>query len=108
MTTDATFAADVLQHHQPVLVDFTADWCPPCRMIAPVLAEIAAERPGLTVRVVDTDENPETARAYEVMSLPTLMLFRDGKPVASFVGARPKAKLLAGLDELLESQPSLS
>ncbi|WP_020657469.1 thioredoxin [Amycolatopsis benzoatilytica] len=101
MTTDATFAAEVLEHDQPVLVDFTADWCPPCRMIAPVLAEVSAERPGLTVRVVNTDENPETMRAYQVMALPTLMLFRDGRPVGSFVGARPKAKLLAELDELL-------
>ncbi len=101
MTTDATFAADVLDHDQPVLVDFTADWCPPCRMIAPVLAEISAERPGLTVRELNTDENPETMRAYQVMALPTLMLFRDGAPVASFVGTRPKAKLLAELDKLL-------
>jgi thioredoxin 1 len=71
-------------------------------MIAPVLAEIAEERAGsLTVREVNTDENPETARAYQVMSLPTLMLFRGGKPVRAFVGARPKAKLLAELDDAL-------
>ncbi|WP_329066294.1 thioredoxin [Amycolatopsis sp. NBC_01480] len=102
MTTDATFAAEVLEHDQPVLVDFWATWCPPCRMIAPVLAAIAEERAGsLTVREVNTDENPETARAYQVMSLPTLMLFRGGKPVRAFVGARPKAKLLAELDDAL-------
>jgi thioredoxin 1 len=102
MTTDATFAAEVLEHDKPVLVDFWATWCPPCRMIAPVLAEIAEERAGsLTVREVNTDENPETARAYQVMSLPTLMLFRGGEPVRAFVGARPKAKLLAELDDAL-------
>jgi thioredoxin 1 len=102
MTTDATFAAEVLGHDKPVLVDFWATWCPPCRMIAPVLAEIAEERAGsLTIREVNTDDNPETARAYQVMSLPTLMLFRDGEPVAAFVGARPKAKLLAELDDAL-------
>ena len=102
MTTDATFAAEVLEQDKPVLVDFWATWCPPCRMIAPVLAEIAEERAGsLTVREVNTDENPETARAYQVMSLPTLMLFRGGEPVRTFVGARPKAKLLAELDDAL-------
>jgi thioredoxin 1 len=101
MTTDATFAAEVLEHGQPVLVDFTADWCPPCRMIGPMLAEVSDERPDLTVRVLNTDDNPETMRAYQVMALPTLMLFRDGAPVAKFVGARPKAQLLAELDEHL-------
>ncbi|MFI5611055.1 thioredoxin [Amycolatopsis sp. NPDC051903] len=104
MTTDATFAADVLEHDELVLVDFWAEWCPPCRMIDPVLKEIARERAGsLTVRKVNTDENPETARTYQIMSLPTLMLFRDGEPVASYVGARPKARLLADIDTVLES-----
>ncbi|GAA3586476.1 thioredoxin [Amycolatopsis ultiminotia] len=101
MTTDATFAAEVLGHDKPVLVDFWADWCPPCRMIEPVLEEIAAERDDLTVRACNADENPETARAYQVMALPTLMLFRDGSPVRAFVGARTKAKLLAELDDAL-------
>lgn len=102
VVTDATFAADVLQHGKPVLVDFWAAWCPPCRMIAPVLTEIAAERAdSLTVVELDADTNPETMRTYRVMSLPTLMLFRDGKPVGAFVGTRTKARLLAEIDEAL-------
>ena len=106
MTTDATFAADVLDHDKPVLVDFWAEWCPPCRMIAPVLAEIAAERAdSLTVHQIDTDLNPETARKYQVMSLPTLILFRGGEPVHTIVGARSKARLLADLDNVLGTTP---
>jgi thioredoxin 1 len=100
--TDATFDQEVLRHGEPVLVDFWAEWCPPCRMIAPVLAEIAGERAGeLAIRKLNTDENPGTMRDYQVMSLPTLLLLRDGKPVKAFVGARPKAKLLADLDAAL-------
>jgi thioredoxin 1 len=100
--TDATFGQEVLQHGKPVLVDFWANWCPPCRMIAPVLAEIAVERAdSLAIRKLNTDENPETMRDYQVMSLPTLLLFRDGKPLKAFVGTRPKAKLLAEIDAAL-------
>jgi thioredoxin 1 len=97
--TDETFEREILQHDGPILVDFWAQWCPPCHMIAPVLAEIAAERAGsLAVRKLNTDENPRVARDYQVMSLPTLLLFRAGKPVRAIVGARPKARLLAELD----------
>lgn len=100
--TDETFERDVLRRDNPVLVDFWAQWCPPCHMVAPVLAEIAADRSGiLDIRTLDTDENPLTARDYRVMSLPTLMLFRDGQPIAAFIGARPKARLLSQLDEAL-------
>ena len=100
--TDATFAADVLEHGKPVLVDFWATWCGPCKMVAPVLAEIAGERAdSLTIRKLNADENSETMRTYQVMSLPTLILFVDGKPVKTLVGARPKAKLLAELDAAL-------
>ncbi|MDT7727436.1 MAG: thioredoxin 1 [Actinomycetota bacterium] len=96
--TDATFDQEVLQHGKPVLVDFWATWCPPCRMIAPVLAEIAVERAdSLAIRKLNTDENAETMRAYQVMSLPTLLLFRDGEPVKAFVGTRPKAEIDAVL-----------
>ncbi|MFD9892894.1 thioredoxin [Amycolatopsis sp. NPDC059027] len=104
VVTDATFEQEVLRAGKPVLVDFWAQWCPPCHMIAPVLAEIAAERAGeLIVRKFNTDENPVIARDYQVMSLPTLMLFRDGVPIRSIVGARPKARLLAELDAALTS-----
>ncbi|MFJ8039744.1 thioredoxin [Kitasatospora sp. NPDC096147] len=100
--TDLTFAEEVLAADLPVLVKFTADWCPPCRMIAPVLADIAAERAG-TLRVVqlDVDTNPETQAAYGVLSMPTLMVFRDGRPVKSVVGARAKARLLRELEDVI-------
>ncbi|NIH79826.1 thioredoxin [Amycolatopsis viridis] len=102
--TDATFAAEVLRHDGPVLVDFWAQWCPPCHMIAPVLDEIAAERAGtLAIRKINADENPGAARDHQVMSLPTLILFRDGEPVAQWVGARPKSRLLAEIDAALEA-----
>jgi thioredoxin 1 len=92
--TDATFEAEVLRCDVPVLVDFTAAWCAPCRMIAPVLAEIAREDAGhLKVVSLDVDANPETQAAYGVLSMPTLMLFKAGEPVKSLVGARPKRKL---------------
>jgi thioredoxin 1 len=100
--TDATFVAAVLESPLPVLVDFTAHWCPPCRMIAPVLAEIAAEHADhLAVVQLDVDENPATSAAYSVLSMPTLMLFRDGQPIRTLVGARPKRRLLNELADVL-------
>jgi thioredoxin 1 len=98
-TTDATFAADVLASTTPVLVDFTADWCPPCTMVAPVLERIAAEQAGrLRVVTLDADANPETMRAYHVLGLPTLALFIGGERVAQVVGARSQAALMKELE----------
>jgi thioredoxin 1 len=93
--TDDTFTDTVLTSSTPVLVDFWATWCGPCRMVAPVLEEIAAEKAGtLTVAKIDVDANPSTARDYQVVSIPTLILFKGGKPVKRIVGAKGKAALL--------------
>lgn len=100
--TDATFAEDVLKSQKPVLVDFWADWCMPCRKVAPVLEEIATEMADrLEVVKIDADRNPETVRAYRIMSLPTLTLFVNGEPVKQVVGARPKGELVRLIESAL-------
>ena len=81
-----------------VLIDFYADWCGPCKMVAPIVAEIAEERPEVTVGKINVDESPELAQVFGVMSIPTLISFKAGKPVAQIVGYRPKESILAMLD----------
>ncbi|BBZ72739.1 thioredoxin [Mycobacterium paraseoulense] len=104
--SDASFSAEVLSSNKPVLVDFWATWCGPCKMVAPVLEEIASERAGqLTVAKLDVDANPVTARDFQVVSIPTMILFKDGQPVKRIVGAKGKAALLR---ELSDAVPNLS
>ena len=99
--TDATFTEKT--RTGTVLVEFWAQWCGPCHMLSPVLDEIDRERDDLTVRKINADENTATARDYQVMSLPTMLLFRDGVPIRQIVGARPKSRLLAELDAALSA-----
>jgi thioredoxin 1 len=100
--TDDSFADDVLGSDKPVLVDFWATWCGPCKQVAPVLEEIASENGDkLTIAKMDIDANPSTPREYQIMSIPTMILFSGGKPVKQIVGAKPKAALLADLADYL-------
>jgi thioredoxin 1 len=99
--TEANFE-DTLKKGGILFIDFWAAWCGPCRMVAPVLEEIAAEKTGLlTVAKLDVDSNPATARDFQVVSIPTLILFKDGKPVKRIVGAKGKAALLRELADVL-------
>ena len=101
-TTDATFADDVLLSDKPVLVDFWATWCGPCRKVAPILEEIAAQY-GDKIEIVklDTDENQDTAARYGVTSIPTLNVYVKGEVVKTIIGAHPKSKLLRELEEFI-------
>ena len=99
--TDNNFAAEVLEAGQPVLVDCWAPWCGPCRIIAPHLEELDSERDDLTVVKMNVDENPATAAKYGIMSIPTLILFKNGQVAKQVVGALPKARLQQELEPAL-------
>lgn len=97
--SDSTFSQDVLQSSQPVLVDFWAPWCGPCRMIAPVIEQLAAENVGsIKIGKINIDDSPDVAQSYGVSSIPTLMIFKNGEVVERFVGVQPKARLQEALD----------
>ena len=99
--TDNNFAAEVLESPEPVLVDFWAPWCGPCRIIAPHLEELNNERDDMRVVKLNTDDNPQTAAKYGIMSIPTLILFKNGQPAKQIVGALPKARLQQELEPAL-------
>lgn len=100
---DSNFDQNVLQAKTLVLVDFWADWCGPCRMVAPIVEELAVEYEGkISFTKLDVDRNPKTASKYGIMSIPTLLIFKDGNPISNIVGFRSKAELKRSLDDVLE------
>jgi thioredoxin 1 len=99
--SDTNFHAEVIEAEGPVLVEFWAPWCGPCRVVAPVLEEIAAERPDLRIVKLNIDENQQTAASFQVLSIPTLILFKGGQPVKTVIGAYPKKRLEQELEPAL-------
>ncbi|HJR26375.1 MAG TPA: thioredoxin [Acidimicrobiales bacterium] len=100
--TDATFDEEIAGSSEPVLVDFWAEWCGPCKMIAPILDEISQEHAGkLKIAKLNVDDNPDIARRFDVMSIPTLIVFQDGQPAKRMVGAKGKGQLLQELSEFI-------
>jgi len=99
--TDSNFQAEVLEADKPVLVDFWAPWCGPCRIVAPHLEELASEREDIQIVKLNTDDNPNTAAQYNVMSIPTLLLFKHGEVAHQIIGALPKQRLLQELEPAL-------
>jgi len=101
--TDSTFDEVVLKSANPVLVDFWATWCRPCQMVAPILEELTDEYAGkLTIAKLDLDQNQQTAQKYHVMSIPTMIVFKNGQPVKNIVGFKPKEKLKEELEEAMQ------
>ncbi|HXC83831.1 MAG TPA: thioredoxin [Trebonia sp.] len=102
VVTDATFDTEVLQSSKPVIVDYWAEWCGPCRMVAPVLEEIAGEYADkIEVVKLNIDQNPKVAQRYQIMAIPTMSVFQNGEVVKQIVGAKPKAALLKELAEFI-------
>jgi thioredoxin 1 len=99
--TDDNFAAEVLESERPVVVDFNATWCGPCRVMTPILEELAAEREDVRFVKLDVDENQTTVTRYGVMSMPTFMVFDGGEPVLTLIGSRPKRKLVEELSAVV-------
>ncbi|MBI1349590.1 MAG: thioredoxin [Actinomycetales bacterium] len=97
IVTDASWADDVLMSDKPVIVDFWAEWCGPCKMVAPILEQVAAEHDSVVVAKLNVDENPQTAASYGITSIPTMNVYQGGQVVKTIIGAKPKAALLADL-----------
>jgi|TARA_A100001037_G_C15069079_1_gene598504 thioredoxin 1 len=101
IVSDASFSDDVLMSEKPVVVDFWAEWCGPCKMVAPILEEIASENDSIVIAKLNVDENPQTAADYGITSIPTMNIYSGGQVVKTIIGAKPKAALLADLAEYL-------
>ncbi len=101
--SDANFQAEVIESETPVLVDFWAPWCGPCRVVAPVLEEIAGERPDLRIVKLNVDDNQQTAAQFEVLSIPTMILFKNGQVAKKVIGAYPKKRLESELESSLSA-----